>query len=101
MISQKLNEDSPAAASLQPRSRAYDDHQADVDAAIEMYQKLNQDQKQRYWNYFEKVFADSAWVRNPNKQGKNLPVSDTRFNKENAGLFFCSCYKRDPELHIV
>ncbi len=70
-----------AAGSLHPKSQAFDDFEADVQQAIENFQRLNANQKARYIDYLQKVFDDSAWAKHGVKRkGKNVP-----FNKENEG----------------
>src|SRR5690348_6817878 len=83
MIKKLIIEDSVAASSLHPRSRPYDDFNDDVDQAIANFQRLNANQKARYFDFLQKVFDDSTWAKSGNRQkGKNLPFSDGRFNTE-------------------
>jgi hypothetical protein len=71
------NEFSTAAAqSLHPKSRPTDDFQDDVRQAIEHFQKLNANQKARYFDFLQKVFTDPAWAKSgTGVKGKNIPFN--------------------------
>jgi len=78
MKNKLINEDAPSQATLQPFSRAYDDFSDDMKAALDHFNALNTKQKERYMDFLNKVFADSAWAKHDTgKKGKNIPFNNT------------------------
>ena len=63
-----------------------EEFQAGVDAAIDNHMEMNAKQKRRHWDFLERIYNDSGWVRNRDRRGKNLPSDDTRFNKEEVDI---------------
>jgi hypothetical protein len=73
-----LNEDAHSQATLAPKSMPFADtgkYDDDVKQALERFNQLNAKQKERYMDFLPKVFDDSAWVRHPEKKGKNIPIN--------------------------
>jgi hypothetical protein len=95
----EITEDTFAASTLEPKSQAYDDNDADVKAAIDAFNRLNNAQKARHIDFLQSVFQDSAWARSKNandaanlKSALDLTLEESGFTDEAkekcAKLFF-------------
>jgi hypothetical protein len=78
-----VKEDTDAAGTLHPKSRAYDEmgSNANVDAALDIYQRLNQNQKVRHRELVQDVLQ-SSW----RKKGGGINDPENAATKNKASI---------------